>query len=372
MGTRGKSSIVRNYHKLFYENGYTVLSRETGLFPVIYHNDKEIFLKREGKSTFFRTAEAKIILSMFPKSDILIWENSFISKGYMTALNEYINPDVVIITTISLDHILQQGGTLEEVAEIYLNSIPKKIPVIFWTNHEIEYKSFKQVCKRMKRKADILFSLYRDREQIIFSALKKYLDIKGIKCKKEKHSKKKPGLEPEVISKIQNKTFINLGHINDALHSSLALDAILSRKKYKKVYFFFNFRTDRLERVSIFLDAFLPLFSDYVEGIIIRSDSIALSPDFLIKKIKNTYFKNKKIQMYTCDTVAGFLLDVLPKIPDKKTIVMLANTADEFGYYIISKMDLFKETYPIIKKINYRDIFGFEEKQSIRNHKVCN
>ncbi len=360
MGTRGKSSIVRRFHKLFYESGYKTLSRETGLIPMVYYNDKDLFMRRERKSTFFRTSEAKIIMKMFPKSEIIIFENNSISKSYMRGINEFMKPDVVIIATISVDHILSQGGTLEEVARGYLDSVPRKIPIIFWTNHKLEHEAFKRVCREVKRKADILFSPLRDREETIFPALKKYLDEKKIKCNTLKAFKGSGNIPSEIISKIQNKTFINLGHVNDVLHTALALDEIVSRKEIKRVYFLFNFRSDRPERAFVFINAFIPLFQNLIEGIIIRSDSLSLTVEFLKKDIKKKYFADYDIPIYSCDSVADLLVDILPQIPDKKTIIMLGNTADEFGYFLISKLGLFKDTYPILESIDSKTFFGFD------------
>ncbi len=360
MGTRGKSSIVRRFHKLFYDSGYKTLSRETGLIPMVYYNDKNLFMQRERKSTFFRTSEVKIIMKMFTKSEIMIFENNSISKNYMRGINEFMMPDVVIIATISIDHILNQGGTLEEVAKGYLDSVPKKTPLIFWTNHKLEYEAFKKICGEMKRKADIIFSPLRDREQTIFPALKKYLDKKKISCNTLEEFKGSGDIPTEIIAKIQNKTFINLGHVNDVLHTALALDEIVFRKKIKKVYFLFNFRSDRHERIFVFINAFIPLFKNLIEGIIIRSDSLPLSADFLKKKIKKKYFASSNIPIHICNDLSDLLLDILPKIPDRKTIVMLGNTADEFGYFLISKLGLFKDTYPIIEKIDSKSFFGFD------------
>ena len=64
-GTRGKSSIVRFFHKFFYENGYNTLGRETGLVPMIYYNDEKKFVQREGELPFNILTETKIINELY-------------------------------------------------------------------------------------------------------------------------------------------------------------------------------------------------------------------------------------------------------------------------------------------------------------------
>lgn len=365
MGTRGKSSVVRRLHKFFYENDYTVLSRETGLIPMVYSNDKTIFLEREGEVPFDRVSEIKIIFDDFKQDnyDVLVLENNAISESYMRHFNEFVQPDIIIITTISLDHIMKQGFTLEEVAQTYLNCIPPHTHVIFWTSHPREYKAFKKVCKGQGiEKVDILFSPFRTREKSIFKSLKRILDEKEIKIKNTKNLlKKEGGIPSEIVTKIKGRTFIDIAHINDVVHTSLVLNEIMKKKHLEKIYLFFNFRADRPERMVVFMDAFLPLFKDAIKGIIFRSDSLTLPPEFSINRIKEKYFENP-ISIHECNSVDDLLEKIVPRIPKKGTIVMVGNTADPFGQELISRLGLFKDTYPILDKVN---IGKKDEKKSV-------
>ena len=355
MGTRGKSSVVRNLHNLFHRSGYSVLSRETGLFPIVYDNDRRTFLKREGSIPLGRSMEIKAILEMFrgEEHDIIVLENNAIEEDYARKFNESIRPDLVIITTISLDHILAQGGTLGEVAETFINSIPPGIPILFWTNHRPEYRAFRKACRENGVNADILFGPLRTREQVMFKGLKKHLDRRGIRVKPGKF--KGTGKIPdEIIARIKGRTFIDLGHINDVVHTALALDEIMARKRIRKIYLFLNFRADRPERVLVFADAFLPMFGRAVEGVIINSDSIALPASFLMKRIREKYFPGAKIPFYGCGSVKE-LRALLGRIPRGSTVVMVGNTAGSFGKALIKDFGLFRDTYPILDTIDIRE-----------------
>jgi hypothetical protein len=237
------------------------------------------------------------------------------------------------------------------VAQTFLEGIPEYSRIIFWTNHQNEYKVFKKVCKERKVEADILFNPFRTREKAIVKDLKKVLG-KGMEFKSSvKLPDKDERICDELCTEMDGRTFIDLAHINDLIHTSIILDELMSKKRMKEFYVFFNFRSDRPERVFVYLDAFLPLFEHAVKGIIVRSDSLPLSPEFSINRIKKTYFKGSKVPFYSCETLDDFTQKVLPNIPKKSNIVMVGNTADKFGKDLIAKFGMFRKTYPILNEV---------------------
>lgn len=357
MGTRGKSSMIRKLHSFFHENGYSVLSRETGLIPVVYDNDKSIFIKRDGGIPLSRPMETRILLEKFDKKkhDVIVFENNSIAETYMKGFNEFIHPDVVLITTITLDHILEQGGTLKEVAETFLKTVSSYSHIIFWTNHIPEYNAFKKVCREKNvQNVDILFSPLRFREKTIFQSFRKILDQRGLKYRSVKSFVKKGGGIPfEIFAEIKGRTFINIAHINDIVHTSLALNEIMARKHIKDIFLFLNLRADRPERVLVFVDAFLPLFKDVIKGVVVRCTSMATPTSFLIKRIKTHYLKSPEMPFFACETTDD-LDQILTQIPKKSVVVMVGNTADDFGKELINKFRFFRESYPILENANFK------------------
>lgn len=354
-GTRGKSSIARSLHKIFYNNGYSTLSRETGLLPMVYYNENEIFLKRESSLPLNRLLEARIILDAFnnKKKEVLIFENNAIRDTYMRSFNEFINPEIVIIATVTPDHVLDQGPTMADTVKAFINSVPKRSFAVFWTNHKCEYTAIKKAFSQKKVKGVLLFSSLEDREKVILKSIQPLLEAKGFNIRLDAKTGKedrKDAME-ELTAIIGKKTFVNLGHINDPVHTYIAFEYLMSKLRLKGCYLLFNFRADRMERVPLFIDAFLPIVKHFVKGIIVHSDSIGFSSKFIAKKVRE-HIRDEKIEAYTCENYEDFIQKVLPKIPDGSTIVMVANTANDFGFKIIDKLKLFRETYPMLKKIN--------------------
>lgn len=361
---------------------------------MIYYNDKKTFVKREGEMPFNLLTEVRIIMEEFnhKETDVIIFENNAIRAEYMRSLSDYLHADIVIITTITFDHILAQGFSMEETAETFIRSIPSYSHVIFWSNHEYEYDVFKKSCEKIGRKnVDILLSPLDNREFVIYASLKKIIKQKNMEIKKEiltdeEFEKMIDAHGQQIVAKIgkylpknvfecpvdekcppkavkpipeeifyygkDNKTIVDIGHVNDPIHTYIILHQIMDQKEFDKFYLLFNFREDRLERIPLFIEGFLPLIIEHLKGIIIRSDAIAFSPSYLAKYIKNNITGTKNLEFYTFNDFNGFLNDITPQIPEDNYIIMVANTADKFGYELIDKLNLFRESYPILNEIN--------------------
>ena len=372
-GTRGKSSIVRFFHKFFYENGYNTLGRETGLVPMIYYNDEKRFVQREGELPFNILTETKIINELYNSEeiDVVIFENNAIRAEYMRSLSNYLMADVVIISTITFDHILSQGFSIEETARTFIKSVPHYSHIIFWSNHEFEYEVFRDTYEKIGRgDADILFSTLEDRELTIYKALKKIIDEKGMKIKKDINEfsdkiiyecpmdEKCPYLIKEYVPEeifsqnIKPITFIDIGHVNDPIHTHIIFNQIMDQKNDNEVYLLLNFREDRVERIPLFIEGFIPLVEDQIKGIIIHSQNIAFTSDYLVKYAKNQLQNPDKMEFYTFKEFDEFVDDLAPQLPPESYVIMVANTADKFGYELIDKLHLFRESYPILDDFN--------------------
>lgn len=354
-GTRGKSSLVRALHNAFYTNGYGTLSRETGFIPIVYFNNKHIFLKREEEIPISRLLETKTVLDLFHQHhpDVVILENHAIRSDNSCQLNEFIQPDIVIITTITPDHILDQGLTLKDTAQFFLECTPRNSHIIFWTNHATEFDAFQNVCLKPKhRGVQLLFSTYEERDAIITQSIRSFARTKGIKIRSgnSRGAIASSSFDELATQASSSATIVNLGHINDPIHTHMQFQRYASKLKNHKKYLLLNFRADRQERTFLFMDAFIPLICNQIKGIIIHSDDHSLPWWYIVSRIhKHLGPYSHNVRLWKCDSFSDLEHNIFPELLAPSTIVMVGNTTNQFGCELINSLKLFRETYPILE-----------------------
>lgn len=349
LGTRGKSSVVRTIHEYLRGNGYSVLSRETGLFPIVYDDEKRVFLKRDGLFPLSRIMEIPSLMEIYnwDNYDFLVFENNSISLDYMLFFHEAVKPDLAIVVTISLDHLFNQGYRLRDVARTYIDSLPEDVPILFWTNHNKEYSVFKSALGKKKRESKLVTTTFERRDGVVLKSLYEHLLKKGYRLDSPKNEDTPLGLKGEIVANYKGRTIINVGHINDFVHSVSAIDKIIKAGKIRKFYVFLNYRADRPERNLTFSNAFLDLYKGKIKGIIVHSDSIVFDAGYLKRKLQRQY---KDLEILTCKNEEQFFKRI-EELPTGSEIIWVGNTADEFGYNVIKKTGMFRYTYPILDTI---------------------
>ena len=125
-GTRGKSSITRLIAACLREAGFTVLARTTGSKPVvIYPDGAEKGVKRIGSPSIL---EGKKILKIGEQLQVkaLVWELMSIHPecGYTESIR-MLNPHILVITNVRLDHLAQMGSSIKEMADCFASYIPQ-------------------------------------------------------------------------------------------------------------------------------------------------------------------------------------------------------------------------------------------------------
>ena len=125
-GTRGKSSVTRLIAASLREAGFKVLAKTTGSKPVIiYPKGEEKEVKRRGSPSIL---EGKKILKIGEKLQVkaLVWELMSIHPecGYTESI-QMLNPHIIVITNIRLDHLAQMGSSRKEMAYCFASYIPQ-------------------------------------------------------------------------------------------------------------------------------------------------------------------------------------------------------------------------------------------------------
>lgn len=363
MGTRGKSSLIASIADFLRKNNFNVLSRQTGLIPAVTYNEDYYFLRRNKLDLGFdRPVETKFVLEYFQNMydiDCLVIENNAISEYHMSKLSEYIKPHITVITTISPDHILDQGTEPKQTAKIFLNSLYQHTHTVFYTNHSLEERQMLETSKQLQLTFPIIYKPLVERDRNIIISITELLVELGIKVSDytEIYPNKVKNdivmLKKEMLAKLDNgKLLINLGSINDLLHTQLFIDEVV--RKYKGPYYLvLNFREDREDRTWIFMNYILPKISESFDGVIIRSDHPAFTEKYIKRYIQSNY---PLILCLTTPSFKDFKSRVIKLLPDNSKIIVLANTANDFGFDIIEHFDLFQDSYPVLKQVKITDL----------------
>ena len=130
-GTRGKSSVVRLLASVLREDGRRVVAKTTGSRATwILPDGSERDVPRRGMATII---EQKRFVQMAARmnADCLIAEiMSLHPENHIIESQVLIQPDVVLMTNVRVDHIDAMGGQEDQIASIYGLDIPHEAKVI--------------------------------------------------------------------------------------------------------------------------------------------------------------------------------------------------------------------------------------------------
>jgi len=116
-GIRGKSSITRLIAAGLRQAGYRVMAKTTGSRPVvIYPDGQEEEIKRRGKPNILE--QKKLVRKAAgQKVDYLVSEMMSIQPECLQAETSYLlQPELLVVSNIRLDHLEALGKTKEEIA----------------------------------------------------------------------------------------------------------------------------------------------------------------------------------------------------------------------------------------------------------------
>ena len=124
-GTRGKSTVTRFIAAALREAGYRVLAKTTGSKPVlIFPDGREEEIARTGKPTILEQKRV-VRLARDVRADALVVEMMSIRPEAMgVESRKILQPRLLAITNIRLDHLDDMGRTKEEIAASLAAAIP--------------------------------------------------------------------------------------------------------------------------------------------------------------------------------------------------------------------------------------------------------
>lgn len=128
MGTRGKSTLVRWLQRVLTDRDYDTYAKVTGDRPRSLYGGETHPIERTGQTTLYETERE---IRRFDPDDGIIIENNGL-REYTTRLvnTRYVDPSVVVLTNVRLDHLDTLGGDYRSIARALVRAIPDQTHVI--------------------------------------------------------------------------------------------------------------------------------------------------------------------------------------------------------------------------------------------------
>ncbi len=256
-GMRGKSEVVALMDYYLAKRNYNVLSKVTGLNPIISSNGIKKFVNRKGG--FLIDHENRRCLKLAKGKDFIVFENQGISPYTMKLFNNILKPDVILIPNVRLEHQESLGETIEEIANSFAMHFDVPKLIITTEQKESVLKIFRHYAKRYNKE---LISVKCEEEipsinniHLVNEALKRITGFGLSENDLEEHREKLLRRFSIKTSRNGIKYFIS-SKIND-VGSSLAAYKFLSRQHPdEKLCYVAYFRSDRKDRAMSFIHFF--------------------------------------------------------------------------------------------------------------------
>jgi poly-gamma-glutamate synthase PgsB/CapB len=125
-GTRGKSSVTRLIAAVLREAGYRTLAKTTGSRPVLIHADgSEKEIRRHGRPTILEGKKVLKIARDESAEAVVLELMGIAPETIFTESVRMIEPHILVITNVRLDHTAQIGSSKEEIASCFASAIPE-------------------------------------------------------------------------------------------------------------------------------------------------------------------------------------------------------------------------------------------------------
>ncbi len=150
-GTRGKSTVTRLIAAVLREAGYSVLAKTTGSKPVLILPDgSEVPVKRRGGARIIEQAKFLRLGAELGVRALVAELMSIQPECGRIESRRILNPHILAVTNVRLDHREEMGWTKEEIAASLASSIPPRATVVI-PNAEFR-KEFAAVAEQVGAK----------------------------------------------------------------------------------------------------------------------------------------------------------------------------------------------------------------------------
>jgi len=172
-GTRGKSSVARLIAASLRESGIAVAAKTTGSKPVmIFPDGSEKEIQRHGSPTILEEKEV-LKAAINSKAQALVLElMSIRPESLYTESVQILKPNILVITNVRLDHLVQMGTSREEIAASFSSSISDNC-TIFIPKEEY-FPVFQRTAERLNSK---IIRVQEDSFKEYFQSVEKPLSL---------------------------------------------------------------------------------------------------------------------------------------------------------------------------------------------------
>jgi poly-gamma-glutamate synthase PgsB/CapB len=182
-GTRGKSSVVRLVAAAMREAGYRTVAKTTGSRPVIIDPDgEERVVQRRGQPTITEGKKLIKIGADLGAQALVAEMMSIQPESSFVESHQIIQPQIVALTNVRVDHIGQMGRTRERVAQCLATAISDNATLLL--PEEESHPIFAETARTIIRVPatscnDNVDSFEFEENRALATAVTDYLEIDG-------------------------------------------------------------------------------------------------------------------------------------------------------------------------------------------------
>lgn len=278
-GIRGKTGVCRLIDAHLRGAGYRVFTKTTGSTPCyIDTQGVEHQIRRIGNANIGEQL-AMIRRAHREQAEVLILECMAVQPELQrVAQEEMVRGNLNVITNVRYDHVFEMGESLEEIAESLAHTIPEN--GMLFTSDEDFYPYFRDIAR--EKNTEVILcregQYARTENEAIACALGRAIGIpeedfpRHISCYKEDFGAHR-------MYETEKGRFLNLFSANDPQSTKKLLDSFY--EDTSDAVLLYNNRTDRPDRLLLFLRHFFPLVK--CRKIIVMGESRGLALRLLRK-----------------------------------------------------------------------------------------
>lgn len=278
-GIRGKTGVCRLIDAHLRGAGYRVFTKTTGSTPCyIDTQGVEHEIRRLGNANIGEQL-AMIRRAHREQAEVLILECMAVQPELQrTAQEQMVRGNLNVITNVRYDHVFEMGESLEEIAASLAHTIPEN--GMLFTSDEAFYPYFREIAR--KKNTEVILcreGQYAQTEnEAIACALGQAIGIpeedfpQHISCYQEDFGAHR-------MYETEKGRFLNLFSANDPQSTKKLLDSFYDDTS--DVVLLYNNRTDRPDRLLLFLHHFFPMVK--CRKIIVMGESCSLALRLLRK-----------------------------------------------------------------------------------------
>ena len=278
-GIRGKTGTCRLIDAHLRGAGYRVFTKTTGSTPCYIGTDGvEHQIRRLGNANIGEQLRM-IRMAHRQNAEVLIIECMAVQPELQAfAQNHMVRGNLNVITNVRYDHIFEMGESLEEIAQCLSNTIPEN--GVLFTSDEAFFPYFREIAKSMNTEV----VLCRENEftsnenEAIACTLGEKIGIPADSFPSH-ISNYQEDFGAHKMYRSETGAFLNLFSANDPQSTKKLLDQFFPDTS--EVTLLYSNRTDRPERLLLFIRYFFPLV--HCKKIIVMGEARSLAVRLLKK-----------------------------------------------------------------------------------------